>query len=307
LYLNANYTAFTRQIGSGLEYHHQDPEEYAEFVEATYRHLRAKYGLTPDSWEVQLEPDNSPQWTAALMRRAMLAAGARLQAMGIMPRFVAPSTTSMSAAVRYADEIAAGGLPPFWSELSYHRYAGVSTTALQEIAERASRWNLRTSMLEHIGSGYEDLHEDLQIGRASAWQQFTLAFPAPDTGGQYYTIDTSDPARPIARLGARTTFLRQYFRYIRPGAVRIAASTSDAAFAPLAFLNPDGAIVVVVKAAAGGSFAIDGLPAGSYAAVSTTAGQAGVEGESATIAEGSSVRASVRDRGVLTIFRRNAS
>ena len=32
LWINLNYVAFTGQIGAGLEYIHDDPDEYAEFV-----------------------------------------------------------------------------------------------------------------------------------------------------------------------------------------------------------------------------------------------------------------------------------
>src|SRR3989344_4166109 len=55
LFINVNYVAFTAQIGSGLQYIHNQPAEYAEFVLATYTHLQQK-GLVPDTWEVLLEP-----------------------------------------------------------------------------------------------------------------------------------------------------------------------------------------------------------------------------------------------------------
>ncbi len=39
-------------------------------------------------------------------------------------------------------------------------------------------------MLEHIGSGTDDLYKDLTVGNVSRWQQFTLAFPSTaDNGG----------------------------------------------------------------------------------------------------------------------------
>ena len=47
---------------------------------------------------------------------------------------------------------------------------------MQAIASRAVQYGIDTSMLEHIGSGYQDLHKDLTLGRNSAWQQYTLAF-----------------------------------------------------------------------------------------------------------------------------------
>ena len=303
LRINVTYVAFTRQIGAGLKYVHQDPEEYAEFAQVTYRHLHDKYGLIPDSWEIQLEPDQSSQWTPSLMRRVMIATGNRLQAMGVTPRFVAPSTTNMTGALTYVDGIAGGGAPRFWAELSYHRYAGVSERALQLIAARAQQLRIATAMLEHIGSSYEDLHEDLKTGQNSAWQQFTLAFPgALDDGGAYYLIDDRDVAAPRMAVGSRTAFLSQYFRYIHDGAVRIDAATSDSAFDPLAFVNPDGKSVVVVKASKSGTFTVEGLKPDAYAATYTTARQADVREELSALRTNGSLHCTIPGAGVLTIY-----
>lgn len=301
LQVNVDYVAFTGQISGGA-YHHQNAEEYAEFVQATYTHLADRYGLVPDTWEVLLEPDNVSQWPPSYMRQAMVAAGNRLAAMGITPRFVAPSTTSMANAVTYADEIGRNGPPRFWAQLSYHRYAGVSREALQGIASRAQQWGLQTAMLEHIGSGYEDLHEDLKIGNNSSWSQFIIGFPGvPDDGSMYYTIDVGNPNAPLVRAASRTPFLRQYIRYIRTGAVRVSATTSEAAFDPVAFLNPDSKPVVVVKAERAGNLAVQGLAAGTYEATYTTSSSAGVRIGSFTVAAGELIRLSMPDRGVLTI------
>jgi hypothetical protein len=129
LFINMTYVAFTRGIGPGLQYHHADPEEYAEFVQAVYRHLQSRFGFYPDYWEIVLEPDNTREWDPSLVRRAMIATGNRLRSMGVTPQFVAPSTSEMVKAVPFADAMAEGGRPPFWAELSYHRYGGVSDAA----------------------------------------------------------------------------------------------------------------------------------------------------------------------------------
>ena len=301
LFVNVTYVAFTGQIGRGLEYHHQNPEEYAEFVQATYQHLNQRHGFVPDAWEIILEPDNSPQWGAETLRQAMIAVGNRLQAIGITPRLIAPSTTSLRNAVLYANDIGRRGPPRFWFELSYHRYRGVSESGVRAIAARAQDWNLGTAMLEHIGSGYEDLHQDLKIGRNSSWQQFGLAFPTTkDDGSLYFLVDDRNVAAPAVTMASRTPFLRQYFRYIRSGAVRVGAGSSDNAFDPLAFVNPDGRLVVVVKARHGGSFVVQGLPAGAYEATFTTASES--HARATPVMTGTSLQADMPARGVITIF-----
>jgi hypothetical protein len=302
LLLNVTYVAFTGQIGPGGQYHHQNAEEYAEFMEAVSVHLANRYGLAPDTWELHLEPDNTREWTPAFMRQAMVALGNRLAARGTTPRLVAPSTTNMSNAVSYADEIARSGLPRFWSELSYHRYSGVSREALTSLAARAQQWSLATSMLEHIGSGYENLHEDLKVGNVSAWAQFILGFPGGGDGGEaYYLIDAGNPSAPVVRPASRTPYLAQYFRYVRQGATRLGASTSDNAFDPVAFANADGRQVVVIKAERASSLVVRGLTPGSYEVTHTTAAGAGVSAGRATVAAGEQIRIQMPGRGVVTV------
>ncbi|OGR87242.1 MAG: hypothetical protein A3J74_11255 [Elusimicrobia bacterium RIFCSPHIGHO2_02_FULL_57_9] len=314
LYVNLNYVAFTGQMTgagcpAGLQYNHDDsPDEYAEFVLATYQHLQSKYGWGPDSWEIILEPDNTSFWRGTQIGNAIAAAGSRLQANAFSsPRFVAPSVTNMANASPYFDAmIAVSGVQQYLSEISYHRYGGVSTGNLQSIASRAVQYGLNTGMLEHIAANYLELHDDLKIGRNSAWQQFALAFPTSDNGAQYYWIDAGGGVN----IGGRTKFLRQYFKYIRKGAVRIDAVSNNSGFDPLAFINTDGKYVVVVKTSAGGSFSIQGLPAGTYG-IKYTAGGADspayydVDSTDRTITAGQAVAASIPIAGAITIYAKS--
>jgi hypothetical protein len=282
--------------------HYRSPEEYAEFMLAAFEHLRARYGWVPDAVEVGLEPDNTP-WTGTRMGLAVAATAKRLRAAGFSPCFVAPSTTDMAKAVGYFDDmIAIPGVLGALRELSYHRYHGVSEKALREIARRATRDGIDTAMLEHIGSGHEDLLSDLTVGRVSAWQQFTLAYPTTDNGAQYYWIDQRDPSRPSVQLGQRTRWLRQYFRHVRAGATRIGASSSSGRLRPVAFVNRDGTYVVVVDATGGGPFVVEGLPAGSYGSYSTIQGGSGLEGQEARIGPGEPLHAALPARGVATLY-----
>ncbi|HEX7071980.1 MAG TPA: glycoside hydrolase family 30 beta sandwich domain-containing protein, partial [Rhodothermales bacterium] len=258
LFVNVNYVDFKTYTGL----HNQNPEEYAEFVLATYLHMQQKYGLVPDAWEVILEPDNST-WTGTQIGQAIAAAAARLQANGFSPSFIAPSTVSMNRASKFIDDMmAVQGAKPYVREFSYHRYKEVSTTALNNIAQRAQQHGKQTAMLEHIGSGYEDLHEDLKVGMNSAWSQYTLAFcESPNTGAKYYNILNSAP---YVQLAGHTHLLRHYFRYVRAGARRIGASSTRNEVDPLAFVNTDGKQVVVLKANSAANVTINGLPNGRY-------------------------------------------
>lgn len=311
LLINVNYVSFTSQMTepgcpAGLQNHHaSNPQEYAEFVLATYQHLQSKYGLIPDYWEMILEPDNTAEWRGPQIGAAVVAAGQRLQANGFTPRFILPSNTNATAAVTYFDQaIQVAGVLPFTAELAYHRYSGASTSTLQAIRDRGVQYGIRTAMLEHIGSGHEDLHQDLELAGNSSWAQFTLAsLGLNDDGGSYFRIDTTNPQAPQLVMGWRTKYLRQYFRYIRTGAVRVgASSTNPGQFDALAFQNTDGKYAVVVKTTLGGSITVQGLPAGAYSIRYTTSSLYDAENPAVNLQAGQSLQTSIPAPGVITIF-----
>jgi len=310
LFLNVTYVAFSAGkidpgCPAGLQYHHSSPEEYAEFVLATHIHLRDKYALIPDSWEAILEPDNTGFWRGPQIGAAIAAAARRLVANGFVPRFTAPSTLSAANAVPYlTDILAVPGTTPYLKELSYHRYGGGTIPVVRGIALAARQAGLDTAMLEHIGSGSDDLYVDLTEGGNTAWQQFALAFQEGDDGSKYYVIDNTNPAAPVLRLAEAGKRLAQYFRYIRAGAVRIGAATSDSNLRPVAFINPGGRHVVVVQATGSATFGIQGLPAGRYGVSYTTASVYNVSQSDTVISPGQTLLASIPAAGVITIYGR---
>jgi hypothetical protein len=204
------------------------------------------------------------------------------------------------------------GVADYLSELSYHRYGGVGPNVLAEIGQRAVRHGIGTAMLEHIGSGYEDLHADLEIGRNTSWEQYSSAGCDPgDPGGRHILIDTTDVMNPQIRIARRSHFLRLYFQWIRRGAIRVDAASTNPMLAPLAFINPDGSNTVIVKAAAAATFSIGGLPPGRYGIVYTTGPDDRTPQESAVtlpdviVDPGRPIPVSITGRGVIAVHQRN--
>ena len=316
LHINLNYVAFTgqmRQTGcpSGLQYIHNNPDEYAELVLATYLHMQTKYGFVPDTWEVILEPDLVSEWTnkGNLIGQAIVAAANRLKANGFTPHFILPSTTSMANAVPYFDQaIQVVGALQYISEISYHRYGGATLGNLQNIANRAAQYNIGGAMLEwwNSANSYQTLHQDIKIGRNSAWQQGTvggLVSNNPPTA--LYVIDDTNPSNPIITMGSKTRFTRQYYKFIRKGAVRIEAASNNTAFDPLAFINTNGGCVVVVNASTGGSFSLQGLPVGTYGIFYTTATQYDINLPDVTINANQALTTDIPAAGVLTVYAKS--
>ena len=116
-------------------------------------------------------------------------------------------------------------------------------------------------------------------------------------------MDVTDPARPEIVIGNRTRYLSQYFRYVRRGAVRIMAASKDDAFDPVAFVNPDGGYVVVIKADSGGELSIGGLPAGVYGVNYTTAEAFNVDGPERSVSADGVLDVGIPESGVLSIYK----
>jgi hypothetical protein len=302
LYVNLNYVDF----GASPWEHSSDPEEYAELIYVTFVHLRDRYGWVPDAVEISLEPDNTTNWTPQAIGQAIVATGDRLKAAGFRPAFIAPSTTNMTSAISYLDGVlSVPRVLDYLTDVSYHRYSGVSDASLATIAARGAHFGLRTAMLEHIGSDYRELHEDLRVGQNSAWQQFALAFCNPqDTGGDYYRVDDSNPASPKVILTGRARYLRQYFPFIRLNAQRIGAFSGEPLLDPLAFRNSNGKLAIIIMASNNAPVQLRGLPAGVYGVTYTTDSQSFVAAADVVVGAAGTLVTSMPSAGVITIHQR---
>lgn len=155
------------------------------------------------------------------------------------------------------------------------------------------------------GLSHHTLHEDLKVGRNTAWQQGILACPptwASDNG--LYNIN--DPFGDLTiEYGAKMRYFSQYYRYIRPGAVRIDAATNDNGFDPLAFVDTNGMYMVLVKGDGTDSIFIDGLAGGTYGISYTTGGELVTDGHELSINGGGTLRTRLPAAGVLVAFQKS--
>lgn len=305
LFLNLCYVGFVG-FSPPASFVHDDPDEYAELMLATFQHMDVTFGFVPDSIEISLEPDNSAPFTGTVIGNCMVAAAARLNAAGFFPTFHGPSSTSMADAItRAEDMLAVTGVAALMGEIAYHRYAGVSDGNLGSLADLADTHGIKTAMLEHIGSGVEDLYKDLTLANASSWQQYTAAFYQEgqgDNGGHLVTFTPGTPATNVT-MGDRTRYLAQYFKHVRMGAVRIGASTNNPGVRPVAFRNANGKQVVVLHVDAPGPVDVRGLAAGTYGMTLTSASLTADDLGSQVVGGSGSLSVYPRATGVMTIAR----
>jgi len=300
LYVSICYVDF----GSSSFEHKNNPAEYGEFVLAVYQHIQARYGFAPDAWEVILEPDTTTAaWTASQIANVVVAAQNKLLAAGFTPNFILPSVTSAPDALTWYTNIKATNPAAltYVSEVAYHRYVDIEDSDLVMLKNAVQADGKNTFMSELIGADYNTLHKDLKIGSNSSWGQFVLAsdIANTDNGSMYFMISPSTGA---VTYGSRTKFLRQYFKFVRRGARRIGGSSNNANLDPLAFINANGKYVVVVKATAGQSFNIVGMPAGTYGIKYTTSSQYDFNLPDQSIGSGGVVTTNIPAAGVITIY-----
>lgn len=309
LYVNLNYTDFYLGAGNKAFPTMRFPEEYAEFIRVVFDHMKEKYGFTPDGLELLLEPENSA-YTPAEVGRALVAVQRRLREGGYTPDFIGPSTTKAANAPGFHDEMSAvPGARGLLTEIAYHKYGGVSNHVLRAILLRGRRDGVPTAMLEHIGSGFDGLYEDLTLANVSVWEQFTLGYCGlrdnPENRGVYYQVNQTDPANPKVNLTYEARLLRQVFVYVRPGAVRLGAATSTEALRALAFRNANGGHVLVVRSPSRRPFVVRGLPAGTYGVnFSTRTGRYDVDQSDVVVEAGTPLRLEVPGNAAITLYAR---
>jgi MYXO-CTERM domain-containing protein len=243
-----------------------------------FDHLKSKYGLTPNALEIILEPENTNDWKGGTpIGQAIVAAKARLHAAGFDPEIIAPSVTNASNAVPYFNDISnVAGASAAMTMLSYHRYGSGDYAG---ILSAAKSHGLQTGMLELTTGTIDVLLEDLTVANVSAWQKWGLVVDsriATSSNNDYAYIyaDLSQPANPTIGFSPNTGPLLPVFRYVRSGAIRIDARSSDSQYLPVAFMNTNGSYVMVVRAnnGAGGTLAISPVPDGTYGVKSVSFG-----------------------------------
>jgi hypothetical protein len=263
LYINLCYVDFNSTNNPGTLEHALDPDEYAELTQVFFDHLADKYGLTPDGLEIILEPELTNEWRGKQIGDAIVTTVDRLRAAGYDPDVSAPTTTSQLQALPYFDDIlAVPGAVERMTTLSYHRYA-LGEPA--QIYAAAQQHGLMTAMLEHTEGEVGGFLEELVQGNVSAWQKFGIAVTTASNDISYYRADFTDPENPVVTLSPTTTLLAPYFRFVRRGAQRVGAQSSDLSnHRPVAFVNANGSYVVVVRSTSSGTLDVSGLPAGKY-------------------------------------------
>lgn len=256
--------------------------EFAEFIAAAAKRY-ADLGVEVPYLSIANEPSFATGLGASLTPAQLVDvvkyAGRRFRALGFSTKLVAPDDFSPANALPYvrallADTEARGYL----GAIAYHSYdAYVSTrdmlatsgmgappagpiAARQEIRDLAATWGLPVWMTESSGSvdglgrfksalaRVNHVHDELVYANVAAFDQMSHWFlDRPDYEEALATVsfDASGALATYAALPIGTA-MSQYARYVRPGSVRVAATSTNARVRASAFVAPGNRLVVVI-------------------------------------------------------------
>jgi hypothetical protein len=253
------------------------PEEYAEMASAFLGHLKRSHGLEADWWSVLNEPGNDRPGDPDLHARLTAATGRRLARDGFRTRMSGPECVRVDEVPRYLDalERVPGALDRF-GQITYHLYHGSAddAAARRAVRERARKWKVTAAQTEWMEARdlavARHVHLCLTEADATVWDRFgaDLLFALP-----YAALLDPKSDDLVPDLSSTAWHLRQFSRWIRPGAVRAGLEGGTDAVRGVAFLPPGGGrpVVVLLNLAGTASAAVlEGLPAGRYGASHTS-------------------------------------
>jgi hypothetical protein len=226
------------------------PGERAQQIWTSALYLKTNFGINIDYGVIYNEPSLSYTILAD-----------DIKALG--PRFI---TNGLSTQVQYAEAVAPQtdwsyitpvqtdpDMWPFVGRISYHNY-GTADPYRSFLRDYGAAKGLTTAQTEMGNPTFDDLFSDLTLAGVSYWE---VAYSGVNTLVQNAGLTTFTPSGTYFRL-------RQVMHYVRPGAVRIGAISSDSALHVLAFATNGVVTAIIDNTSTNETVNLTGLPPGNY-------------------------------------------
>ena len=226
------------------------PGERAQQIWASAYYLKTNYGINISYGVIY----NEPSLATAILSDDIKALG---------PRFIAHG---LSASVQYAEAVAPqtdwsyitpvlndADMWPFVGRISFHNY-GTADPYRSYLRDYGKARGLTTAQTEMGNPTFDDLYSDLTLAGVSYWE---VAYSANATLVPNSGLTAFTPSSTYFRL-------RQLMHYVRPGAVRINALSSDPSVRVLAFLQNGKITTVIENTSVAQNINLSALPAGNY-------------------------------------------
>jgi hypothetical protein len=247
LYSSPGYPTHASDVKPWVMNH---PGERAQQIWASAYYLKTNYGLNINYSVIY----NEPSISASILTDDIKALGTRLAAYGLttLPQYaeaVAPQTDWTYIVPVMND-------PDLWpgvGRVSYHNY-GTADPYRSYLRDFAKAKDLTTAQTEMGNPTFDDLFSDLTLGGVSYWE---VAYSSSLTLALSPGLTSFAPSATYFRL-------RQLIHYVRPGAVRIGALSSDASVRVLAFYANNSVITAIESTGSAQNVNLSGLPGGTY-------------------------------------------
>ncbi len=266
------------------------PGERAQQIWASALYLKQRYGINIDYSVLYNEPSGAI--TPEVLADDIKAAGPRLAAQGLATRLQFPEAVDPQTAWNFITPVQNDADMWQWvGRISYHNY-GTADPYRAYLRDFGASIGIPIAQTERAGQNFDNLYADLTLANAVYWEVASGANSTlnPDGG-----LTTFMPA-------GDCLILRQVLHYVRPGDVRIAATSGDSSIIALAFSH-NGAVTVVIenKLSSPQTVKLYGLPAGRYGRSRTFRGgtvseESGVQ----TISTGDAITFSINGYSAVT-------
>jgi O-glycosyl hydrolase len=222
-----------------------NPEEYVEWAMVMLRHWRDQ-GLEMPYFSLMNEPgyyQGVKQWSGAWLRDVIKLLGARLAAEGFRTKLVVPDDVSpVDAYPRLQTILADADARRYVGAVAYHLYGRGNERDITQLAKQhgipvwmteystPDDWREWAALMHQLIAEYDVSAVDYMWGFFGDWDRSQLV-RLKVSGSSYVGYD----------FNPQYYVMGQYSRFVRPGAVRIAATSSDPEVKVVAFLDGDKA------------------------------------------------------------------
>ena len=251
------------------------PFDVATYIKSGLDYARQN-GHEPDWVGIENEPTLSQvRFTGANLRDITVALKRMLEADGYLARVSAPDDVTDSpgaekAAVMLADPEARA----FIKSLSIHLYGDMSPTAMLALSKQYGIPLWMTEYFDDWGTdvawGEAIVHEMIVTYNCAAVDMLFgwLGSPAfGNPGATYITLNSNGTAYQGYKLNSSYYQTGHWSKYVKRGAVRVAAESTNPAIKVSAFTNNDKRVVVLINT--GGASQSVKIPAGAFRVIRT--------------------------------------
>lgn len=293
----------TSMMGDMPQWMYRSPAEYTEWATNQISYIKNAYGVEADYFGICNEAGNANVVYNTQLQQIGRFLGPRMQQLGFNTKIQFASFVNTQQTVTAINALRNDSrFWPYVGMIAWHDYNGANNADRNTIRAFAQANNIATGMTEYNQATINELYDDLTQGNASVWSQFTSTYYGNGTGGGSYILTPNDRTS-INRQDYYWRFY-QVMHYVRPGDVRVEATSPFADIRALAFVNDDTQrTTVLISGASQRTLTVAGLTPGATYGVSQSTGTSPMQERGLVVADATGqASVTVAASSVLTLY-----